>query len=117
MCDSEDLRPDIVIWSDSEEDLLLFELTVCFETNIVAAATRKADRYAQLATNARAKGYKCNVYPIQVGSRGYVDMDSFEPLRKFLKVKTKQYLPFLTQLISTTLEYSYMIWKSRNTVN
>ena len=51
------------------------------------------------------KGYKCNVYPIQVGSRGYVDMDSFEPLRKFLKVKTKQYLPFLTQLISTTLEY------------
>ena len=54
--------------------------------------TRKADRYAQLATNARAKGYKCNVYPIQVGSRGYVDMDSFEPLRKFLKVKTKQYL-------------------------
>ena len=114
VCDSEDLRPDIVIWSDSEEDLLLFELTVCFETNIVAAATRKADRYAQLATNARAKGYKCNVYPIQVGSRGYVDMDSFEPLRKFLKVKTKQYLPFLTQLIS---KYSYMIWKSRNTVN
>ena len=68
-------------------------------------------RYAQLATNVGAKGYKCNVYPIQVGSRGYVVMDSFEPLRKFLKVKTKQYLPFLTQLISTTLEYSYMIWK------
>ena len=44
MCDSEDLRPDIVIWSDSEEDLLLIELTVCFETNIVAATTRKVDR-------------------------------------------------------------------------
>ena len=64
MCDSEDLRPDIVIWSDIEEYRLLFELTVCFETNIVAAATTNADRYTQLASNARAKGYKCNVYPI-----------------------------------------------------
>ena len=44
---------------------------------------------AQLATSARAKGYKCNVYPVQVSSRGFVDMDSFEPLRKFLNGSKK----------------------------
>ena len=92
VCDSEDLRPDIVIWSERKEELLLFKLTVCFGTNTVAAATRKADRYTQLASNARAKGCNCNVYPIQVGSRGYVDINSFEPLREFQKVKTQKYL-------------------------
>ena len=31
---STDLRPDLVMWSDSQQVMVLAELTVCFETNL-----------------------------------------------------------------------------------
>ena len=30
---STDLRPDLVVWSDTQQVMVLAELTVCFETN------------------------------------------------------------------------------------
>lgn len=40
-----DLRPDIVLWDDSNKSLTLLELTVCFETSFDDARVRKQDKY------------------------------------------------------------------------
>ena len=52
-----DLRPDIVLWSDSEKQLILAELTVSFETSFEAAAERKEMNYQDLVSRAEQAGY------------------------------------------------------------
>jgi len=42
-----DLRPDIVIWSQTLQSATLVELTVCYETNYVQAQTRKCRAHLQ----------------------------------------------------------------------
>ena len=116
ICKSDSLRPDIVIWSDLKKEVWLIELTVCFETNTENAATRKRERYFDLANNIRAKGYRCVLSPVQVGSRGYIDIRSFNLLREFLKVQVRSYFRFLTNISRVTLNNSYDIWKSRNSL-
>ena len=111
MCD--DLRPDIVIWSDIKKEVWLIELTVCFDTNAAQADARKRERYATLKEDIQANKYSCVVCPIQVGSRGYIDTDSFSPI-SFLKLQLRQYTSFLTSISSISLTESYGIWKSRN---
>ena len=44
ICNSNDLRPDIVVWSDAKKLVWLIELTVCFDTNAAQAHERKRDR-------------------------------------------------------------------------
>ena len=39
-----DLRPDIVYWNDTTQEVCLIELTVCFDTLFDAAAQRKKDK-------------------------------------------------------------------------
>ena len=116
ICSSDDLRPDIVIWSDIKKEVWLIELTVCFDTNAAQADARQRERYATLKEDIQANKYSCVVCPIQVGSRGYIDTDSFSPLISFLKLQLRQYTSFLTSIASISLTESYGIWKSRNNV-
>ena len=43
-----DLHPDTVWWDDSEKQLWLAELTVCFETSFEEARERKEAKYSEL---------------------------------------------------------------------
>ena len=45
---STDLRPDIVLWSDSQQTLNIIELIVCYETGFEEAADQKTRWYADL---------------------------------------------------------------------
>ena len=64
------LRPDIVVIQRRERKIKLVELTVPFESNFLAAMERKAERYSPLVADIEAKGYKCQFFSIEVGSRG-----------------------------------------------
>ena len=116
ICASDDLRPDIVIWSDVSRQVWLVELTVCFETNGVDASIRKAERYSGLKRTIKSSKYTCQVLPIQVGSRGYIDSTSFNPFQELFKIPNRQFHQALLNVICTTLRKSFNIWLSRNTI-
>ena len=111
-----DLRPDIVIWSDIPKKVYLLELTVCFDTSFDEAIQRKTDRYLELADVINQSGYNCSVITLQVGSRGFIDTDAFEDLRKILNVKIQVFVAFLKRLSSISIKESFKIWSARNTV-
>ena len=116
ICASDDLRPDIVIWSDVSRQVWLVELTVCFETNAVDASIRKAEHYSGLKHAIESSKYTCQVLPIQVGSRGYIDSTSFDPLQELFKIPNRQFHQALLNVICITLKKSFNIWLSRNTI-
>ena len=53
---STDLRPDLVVWSDSQRVMVLAELTVCFETNFADTHQRKSAKYYDLLETCIANG-------------------------------------------------------------
>ncbi|MGH0136670.1 UNVERIFIED_CONTAM: hypothetical protein FKN15_037521 [Acipenser sinensis] len=75
------LRPYIVLWSGSACLVHLVELTVPWEDAVDEAYERKKLWYAQLATEAEQRGWKVQVYPVEVGCRGFVSLST----TRFLK--------------------------------
>ena len=80
-----DLRPDIVLWSDSQRTLNIIELTVCYETGFEEAADRKTRRYGDLVEEVGKQGYRCQTIPLQVGSRGVIHEEGLNEFRCCLK--------------------------------
>ena len=61
---STDLRPDLVVWSNSERVMVLAELTVCFETKFADAHQRKSAKYYDLLETCAANGYATSLVMI-----------------------------------------------------
>ena len=80
-----DLRPDIVIWSNSTKELTIVELTVCFETSFNEAISRKTLKYINLMEEAQTKGYNAQILTLEVGSRSILNLDGFMSLRELLQ--------------------------------
>ena len=69
-----DLRPDIVWWNNKDHVLCIAELTIAFETCFTAAAERKRIKYDSVVQRARDAGYSVTFLPLEVGSRGIVNL-------------------------------------------
>ena len=109
------LRPDLVIWSDVCKKLCLVELTISYESGFEDAARRKRNRYVDLVSDAKDRGYHSSVTPFQVGSRGVLDESSLESFRCILKpIPNKKWKCFLTDLTTTVIVESHRIWCQRN---
>ena len=76
-----DLRPNIVIWSDSTKELTIVELTVCFEISFNEAISRKTLKYIDVMEEAQTQGYNAQILILEVGSRGILNLDGFMSLR------------------------------------
>ena len=74
------LRPDIAVWCNSSRMLKIFELTVFFENNFSSSSNLKRKKYQSLVRMANTKGWKAEIHPLQTGSRGLVDNQSFQPV-------------------------------------
>ena len=72
------LGPDIIkiVWN--QQQIHLFELAICWETNFKDAAIGKEAQYLHLLEAAREKGITEQLYTIQVGSRGFLDAQSLD---------------------------------------
>ena len=57
-------KPDIVLTFPAEKKIILFELTVPFDTNVEKANKLKTDRYAALVGDISHAGYKCSLIPL-----------------------------------------------------
>jgi hypothetical protein len=76
-------RPDIVVWSRLLKHIILIELTVPWEENIEASHKRKLDRYNELVAQCRKKGWRCELFAVEVGVRGFVSPSVLSLLRRF----------------------------------
>ena len=65
-------RPDIVIWSVKAKKVFVIELTVPFEENFDWAHQRKLEKYEDLREQCVINGWLTNIFPIEVGCRGFI---------------------------------------------
>ncbi|CAC5407387.1 unnamed protein product [Mytilus coruscus] len=74
-------RPDIVIWSASTKQAILLELTVPWEERIQDANERKRLKYQDLLAECRDNGWRVWLFPVEVGSGGFVGQSIWRALR------------------------------------
>ena len=67
-----DQRPDIVLYSDSLQTIILVDLTCRAEENIADARLRKSVKYTPLKQQIVDNGWNCHLWTIEVGARGLV---------------------------------------------
>ena len=108
-------RPDIVIWNDDIRSVFLIELTVSFEDNFAYAKQRKTNRYHELVQLCSNNNYQTQLFTIQVGSRGVIDLPSLSCLANLCKPKQKNWHNLLVALSGAAISGSFLIWCSRNT--
>jgi len=65
------LRPDIILWSETGKKLIMIELTVPWETRRDEAYERKKAKYTELLIECRERGYRTWLFSIEVGARGF----------------------------------------------
>ena len=65
------LRPDMLLISETQRHLGMIELTVPGEERIEVSHELKLNRYAALVEEARRKGWKTKLWAVEVGVRGF----------------------------------------------
>ena len=107
-----DLRPDLVWWNDSQQGIFFAELAISFETSYSIAAERKSSKYESLIVRAKENGYIATFIPIQVGSRGIIDL-SF--ITKSLEFQSGPFL-LCSRVVTTAVKGLHEIWCKGNTL-
>ena len=65
------LKPDLILTSDSTKQMVVMELTVPLEDRIEISAELKKSKYEQLITESAKSNWKTNIYTVEVGCRGF----------------------------------------------
>ena len=109
-----DCRPDVVLWNKSTIHLL--ELTVPFETGFANAKLRKEEKYYHLIESCRGIGYEAHLLTIEVGSRGFLNTESFDHLYRLTTIipKKRTIKELEKAIIKTCLQCTYDILVKRN---
>jgi len=92
--------PDMLVQSRSLETFLLVELTVSLEENMEWAHERELLRYEQLAQHFKSKGWRCDVFAVEVGCRGFVGKSTVNLLR-MLGSEGRRLRFFLKEVVCT----------------
>ncbi|KAK0151659.1 hypothetical protein N1851_007037 [Merluccius polli] len=81
----------MVLWSPTTKLAYVVELTVPWEDGVEEAYERKKNKYSDLAAEASQNGWKTNIFPVEVGCRGFVATSTTGLLRKIrVKVRSLQ---------------------------
>lgn len=110
------LKPDMLILRDNGRNITIVELTVPFETNIEKAHERKTLKYNQLVVDLKDKGLKCDLFCIEVGSRGIVTPVNERRLRDIFKINAQKCRTLKKNLSQLALLTSYTIWNARHNI-
>ena len=77
------LKPDIVIVSDNSLDIIIFELTCPWDTNIVRSHNYKSEKYAPLVADLFQTRI-VSFFSIEVSARGQITKANRSRLKAFL---------------------------------
>ncbi|CAC5422198.1 unnamed protein product [Mytilus coruscus] len=70
-CVQTTLRPYIVVWLQTSKMVVAIELTVPWEERCEEAYQRKKEKYTELMTTCRERGWKAWLFQVDVGCRGF----------------------------------------------
>ena len=74
----------------NQDKISILELTCCFETNVEAAHSRKTNKYTFMKNDLEELGYKVDLVPFEIGSRGHITKKNVNNLTNiFTKHKIK----------------------------
>ena len=110
------LRPDILVFSVSVKKVVLIELTCPCEENMEEWHHKKFHKYEPLAEMMRYNGWSVDIFPIEVGARGYY-ATSLRYCFIRLGLGKKGIRKLLKQLSSQSLKSSFEIWLARDCYN
>ena len=108
-------KPDLVIVNRRTKVCLILELSVPFEMNITNTHQRKVDRYKTLISDIEDNGYQVEYYPLEIGSRGYLDKDNAKRLKSFLRDASSdlRFNHVKSSLLKIVLIASYIVYHSK----
>ena len=106
-------RPDITVVNEIDKSIILFELTVPFDSNIENANNRKCKKYENLINDISDKGYSVTFEAFEISSRGLITNANSERLKNLLNLKNSELKDFCNQLQKTVLVSSYIIFHSK----
>ena len=114
-CTQTDLIPDLCIFWKEEKKLLILELTLPFETNLSRAHDFKRDKYAPLVSDIESNNYNVVFLPVEVGSRGFIDKENMQRLKKFVSMCSKPVSAkcFRDKLASLAIISSFVIYSAK----
>ena len=77
------LKPDIFVFSQVSEEVIVFELTCPWDSNIARSHTFKTEKYSPLIADLSQR-FVVSFYSIEVSARGQVSKDNQSRLKSFL---------------------------------
>ena len=104
-------RPVLV--SSSTDAIILVELTVPWEDRLQYSNALKADKYADLSMDLEAKGYRTDLFPIEVGARGVVGRSTYAFLAK-IGLSSRERKKAMTRMSEAAEAASFWIWHMRS---
>jgi hypothetical protein len=108
-----DRKPDILLKSEFAKLVVCFELTVPAEANVRQRHVDKYEKYAPLREEARRRGWRLDIQPIEVGYLGHMAYTMEKQLRA-LGFPQQQRRRIKEQVEETALRCSFAIYNSRH---
>jgi hypothetical protein len=76
----------MILLNKADKEIIIIELTVCFESGFAAAEERKLDRYASIMTDLKDAQYNAKIFTIEIGSRGMINDNNVKKIDKLLRI-------------------------------
>ena len=108
-----ELRPDIVIFSNTLKRCLLLELTCPCEENMASWHSTKLGKYSSLLDSIRRNNWYVDLFAVEVGARGFPATSLKSSLLK-LGFPNKLTTKTIKLLGRISMESSFVIWMHRN---
>ena len=77
------LKPDIFVYNELSQEVVVFELTCPWDRNIASSHNRKSEKYAPLIADL-SHTRVVSFYPIEVSARGQITKENRARLKSFL---------------------------------
>ena len=111
------LRPDIFIFNESTREVIIFELTCPWDSNIARSHTYKEEKYAPLVADL-SHFYKTFLFSVEVSVRGQVTAENKKRLKAFVyRVCEEPKSVFKSMVVTVSkisLLSSFSIFMARN---
>ena len=111
------LRPDIVIVNEASGEVVIFELTCPWDSNISRSHDFKEEKYAPLVADLSQR-YRTYLFSVEVSVRGQVTADNKKRLKAFIyRVSNEPKVVFksvVTTISKVALMSSFSIFMARS---
>ena len=103
------MRPDILVISESSKQMIMVELTVPHEERIEVSGEIKRTKYNHIVEEGKVNGWTVSIWPVEVGCRGF-PANSMAAFLRALGLTGKSRKVALKNLGEKAEEASRMIW-------